>query len=114
MLIRTAVLTLVSTVTWALPLTAQDPTQVEALAPLLMTEDRRAFEPVLLTRGLTDPDPLVRQTAATTVGRIGDRRGTAMLLPLLGDADRNVVTATFFALGLLRDSSAVDAIIARL
>lgn len=114
MLIRTAVLTLVSAVTWALPLTAQDPTQVEALAPLLMTEDRRAFEPVLLTRGLTDPDPLVRQTAATTVGRIGDRRGTAMLLPLLGDADRNVVTATFFALGLLRDSSAVDAIIARL
>lgn len=114
MLTRTAALTLISAVTWAMPLTAQDATQVEALAPLLMTEDRRAFDPAVLTRGLNDPDPLVRQTAATTVGRIGDRRGIPLLLPLLADPDRNVVTATFFALGLIRDSSAVDAIIARL
>jgi cyclophilin family peptidyl-prolyl cis-trans isomerase/HEAT repeat protein len=114
MLTRTAALTLFSALTWSIPLAAQDPAQVEALAPLLMTEDRRDFEPALLARGLNNPDPLVRQTAVTTIGRIGNRRGTAMLFPLLADPDRNVVTATFFALGLLHDSSAVDAIIARL
>jgi cyclophilin family peptidyl-prolyl cis-trans isomerase/HEAT repeat protein len=114
MLTRIALLTAFSTVRWAIPLTAQDPAQVEALAPLLMAEDRRAFDPAVLEQGLRDPDPLVRQTAATTVGRIGDRRGIAMLVPLLADPSPLVVTTTFFALGLIHDSSAVSAIVARL
>lgn len=97
-----------------LPLVAQDQAQVEALAPLLMAEDRREFDAGVLSRGLNDPDPLVRQTAVTAVGRIGDHRGTPLLLPLLIDPSPGVVTATFFALGLMRDSAAVDPIIARI
>ncbi|MES1260069.1 MAG: peptidylprolyl isomerase, partial [Gemmatimonadota bacterium] len=67
----------------------------------------------VLSLGLNDPDPFVRQTAVTSVGRIGDRRGTRLLLPLLTDTSANVLTATFFAMGLMRDSAAVAAIIAR-
>jgi cyclophilin family peptidyl-prolyl cis-trans isomerase/HEAT repeat protein len=114
MLTRVLFLATISTAAWAAPLLAQDPAQVEALAPLLMAEDRRAFDPPVLGQGLRDPDPLVRQTAATTVGRIGDRRGVALLVPLLADPSPTVVTATFFALGLIHDSSAVAAIAARL
>jgi cyclophilin family peptidyl-prolyl cis-trans isomerase/HEAT repeat protein len=95
-------------------LAAQDPGQVEALAPLLMAEDRRAFDPVLLARSVNDPDPVVRRTAATTIGRIADRRGTPLLIPLLSDRDMTVVATAFFAFGLMRDSGAVDAIAARL
>jgi cyclophilin family peptidyl-prolyl cis-trans isomerase/HEAT repeat protein len=87
---------------------------VEALAPLLMAEDRRAFDATLLSRAVNDPDPLVRRTAATTIGRIADPRGTSLLIPLLSDRDMTVVATTFFALGLMRDSTAVDAIVTRL
>ena len=86
-------------------LAAQDPVEVEALAPLLMAEDRRAFDPALLSRAVNDPDPVVRQTAATTIGRIADRRGTPLLISLLSDRDMTVVATTFFALGLMRDSA---------
>jgi cyclophilin family peptidyl-prolyl cis-trans isomerase/HEAT repeat protein len=95
-------------------LPAQDPSLVEALAPLVMMEDRRAFESATLSRALNDPQPLVRQTAVTTIGRIADRRGIALLVPMLADSDMRVVTATFFSFGLLRDSAMVDVIIARL
>jgi cyclophilin family peptidyl-prolyl cis-trans isomerase len=93
---------------------AQDPAQVEALAPLLMADDRRDFDLAILTGGTNDPDPLVRQTAVTTIGHIGDLRGTALLLPRLADADPGVITATFFAMGLLRDTATVEPIITRL
>ncbi len=91
-----------------------DPAEVEALAPLLMAEDQRVFDTDLFTRSLTNPDPLVRRTAALAIGRIGDRRGVALLQPRLADPDSTVPGDVFFALGLLRDSSAVSAIIARL
>ena len=110
---RTAWFTLMFTGTLAFPAAAQDPGQVEALAPLLMAEDRRDFNATILSRGLNDPDPFVRQTAVTSVGRIGDQRGTRLLLPLLTDASANVIAATFFAMGLMRDSAAVDPIIDR-
>ncbi|HEY3934660.1 MAG TPA: peptidylprolyl isomerase [Gemmatimonadales bacterium] len=93
---------------------AQDPAQVEAMAPLLQAEDRRDFDPVVLSRGLTDPDPAVRTIAVLSTGRIGDHRGTALLVPLLVDQDPDVVANTFFALGLIRDSAATDPILARL
>lgn len=96
------------------PLVAQDPAEVEALAPLLMAEDRRAFDAPTLSDAVNHSDPLVRRTAAMTIGRIRDLRGTALLLPLLSDRDMTVVTAAFFGLGLMRDTSAVGAIAARL
>ena len=95
-------------------LAAQDPAQIEALAPLLMAEDQRAFDANMLSRAVNDPDPLVRRTAATTIGRIADHRGSQLLVPLLSDRDMTVVATTFFALGLMHDTASVDAIVARL
>jgi cyclophilin family peptidyl-prolyl cis-trans isomerase/HEAT repeat protein len=114
MLQRSLLLTFASFGSLILPLAAQDPAQVEALAPLLMAEDRRSFDPVVLAHGVNDPDPLVRGTAVLTIGRIGDHRGTQLLVPLLSDRDMGVVANTFFAFGLLRDTVAVDAVITRL
>ena len=114
MRIHIVLFTVLAAVSLARPATAQDPAQVEALAPLLMLEDRRDFNAAALSRGLNDPDPLVRQIAVTAVARIGDHRGTRLLLPLLVDPKATVVTTTFFAMGLLRDSTSVDPIIARL
>lgn len=95
-------------------LAAQDPAQVEGLAPLLMAEDRRAFDDALFQKAVNDPDPLIRQTAVLSIGRIGDHRGTPMLVRALEDRDQAVVTNAFFALGLMRDSTAVAAIAARI
>ena len=96
------------------PLAAQEAATVEAMAPLLMAGDRRAFDAGLFARSLLHPEAAVRRAAAMTIGRIGDRSGTALLISALKDRDRNVVADALFALGLLQDSSAVESIIARL
>ncbi len=95
------------------PLHAQDEAEVEALAPLLQVEDARDFAPPVLRAGLENADSLVRRTAALAVGRIGDLRGTALLLPLLTDRDSLVQADAMFALSLLRDTSAAGPILAR-
>lgn len=98
----------------ASPAAAQDPALVEALAPILMTEDRRVLDLTVLARAINHPDPLVRRTAVTAVGRIGDRRGAPLLVEALGDRDQGVVADAFFALGLLADSANAPAIVTRL
>lgn len=100
---------------FALPavLQAQDETTIEALAPILMAEDARLWSPELFRRGLENPEPLVRRTAALAVGRLRDARGSALLLEHQADPDSSVQTSIMFALGLLQDSSAVAPIIAR-
>ena len=89
---------------------AQDPALVEAAAPILMAEDRRALDVAVLPPALEHPDPLVRRLAVTAVGRIGDREGRILLVPRLDDRDPGVVAQAFFALGLLKDRAAVGAI----
>lgn len=98
----------------ASPAVAQDPALVEALAPILMTEDRRVLDLTVLARAIGHPDALVRRSAVTAVGRIGDRRGAPLLIEALVDRDQGVVADAFFALGLLADSANTPAILARL
>ncbi|MES2306415.1 MAG: peptidylprolyl isomerase [Gemmatimonadota bacterium] len=98
----------------AAPLAAQDPAIVEGLAPLLMAGDRRAYDDALFSRALLNPDVTVRRTAAVTIGRIGDKAGGPLLITAIRDRDRNVVADAFFALGLLKDTAAVEPIISRL
>lgn len=93
---------------------AQDPALVEALAPLLMAEDRRVIDPAIFPLALEHPDPLVRRTAVTAIGRIRDPHGLPLLLPRLTDRDPTVVTAAIFALGQLGDRAAVEPLVARL
>lgn len=98
----------------AAPVPAQDPAMVEAIAPILMAEDRRAYDGPLFARGVVHPELTVRRAAAVAIGRIGDPRGTTIIVSLLNSRDFDLHPDAFFALGLLRDTLAVAPIIARL
>lgn len=111
---RILMLMLVALAASAARLAAQDPAEVEALAPLLMAEDQRSFDEAVLLAAVGNPDSVVRAQAALTLGRLGDPRGARLLVPLLSDHDQDVVADAFFAFGLLRDTAAVDVIIGRL
>ncbi len=93
---------------------AQDEAIVEQLAPLIAAEDARDFKPDLFARGMVAPDSLVRRIAALGAARIGDLRATPLIVPLLADPDSTVRVSAAFALGVLRDSAAVQPIIDRL
>lgn len=92
---------------------AQDEGVVQAMASILAVEDARRYDEAALLRGLTYPDTMVRARAALAVGRIGDPRGTALLVPVLDDESADVRPAAAFALGLLRDTLALDPLIRR-
>ena len=96
-----------------LPALAQQEATVEAVAPIIMAEDARQWAAGVYQRGLEYPDPMVRRTAATAIGRVKDLRGSPLLLAHLRDPDSTVQAQVMFALGLLEDSSNVSAIIAR-
>lgn len=104
----------VTALTLAPPVVAQDPALVEAVAPLLQAEDARAFDSTTFTNALNHPDPIVRKTAVTAIGRIGDPAGLPLLLLRLDDPDPAVVVQSFFALGLLGDRGAVGPLLDRL
>lgn len=87
---------------------------VEAVAPMISAEDARRWSPEAFNAGVRSPEALVRRVAAMALGRVGDTRGTALLIPLLQDPDSTVQTAAAFALGLVRDTAAVGPLIARL
>lgn len=89
------------------PARAQDEAVVDALAGILAAADARRYDAVVLEHGARHPDPRVRRQAALAMGRLGDRRATAVLLTLLSDVDTVVQQDAVFALGLLRDRSAV-------
>ncbi len=95
-------------------LAAQDAAVVEAVAPMLAAEDSRSWAPDAFNSGVRSPEPLVRRIAATSLGRVADVRGTALLIPLLQDPDSTVQAAAAFAMGLVRDTAAVPALVARL
>ena len=93
------------------PAHAQDNASVEALAPVLATEDARQWNEPVLRRGVTFADTVVRSRTALAIGRIGDSRGLPLLLTLLEDPEANVRPSAAFALGLLRDTNAVAPLI---
>ncbi len=86
---------------------AQDPGSVAELGQLLMLEDRREFDGAALQRAVQHPDARVRERAAMTLGRLGDRAATPLLVFLLRDADSTVRAEAAFALGELGDPAAV-------
>ena len=95
------------------PVTAQDPALIEALAPIMMLEDRRELNPAVLGQSLEHPEAQVRRAATVAIGRIGQRDGVALLIQRLQDRDPGVVTDAFFAMGLLKDPRAVAPMVAR-
>ncbi len=97
----------------AAPAAAQTGAEAADLAQLLQLEDTRQFDLTTLRSETQNPDSLIRAQAALAIGRIGDRAGTPLLLPLLSDADTTVRTDAAFALGLLRDTAAVAELASR-
>lgn len=101
------------------PLGAQDllppdPVLVEAIAPLLMREDQRLFDSTTFANALRHNRIEVRHSALFALAHIGDKRATAIVVPVLFDSAPGIVADAFFALGLLADSTAVDRILERL
>jgi HEAT repeat protein/beta-lactamase regulating signal transducer with metallopeptidase domain len=65
-----------------------------------------------LIGALADPDPDVRETVVTTLGRMRDDRVVPALLPLLKDSNAEVREQVVFALARTRDPRAIAAVAA--
>src|SRR5690606_17445374 len=78
---------------------------IDAIADLRRLEDRREYDEAVLRAGFEHPNPEVRRRAALAIGRIGDRRGTPLLLQALTDTSALVRADAAFALGESGDSS---------
>lgn len=96
----------------ASPAAAQDEAVVGQLARLLALSDARQFDAAVLRQALQSDDQRVRVQAALTAGRIGDGEAVKLLLPALHDSGTAVAGAAAFALGLLKDSRAVEPLLA--
>src|SRR4051812_18459051 len=84
------------------------PTDIDAIARLVLLEDRRTFDSTELARSLSASHPEVRRRAALAAGRIFDRRAIALLRARPLDADTAVAATTVFAVGHLRDTATVS------
>jgi cyclophilin family peptidyl-prolyl cis-trans isomerase/HEAT repeat protein len=101
-------LLLVASASAPLGLSAQTGGAVDRIAPILAAEDAREFRAPLFAAALRDPDTLVRRTAIRAIGRVGDPEGIPLLADLLLRPDTAGTHAeAAFALGLLRDTSAI-------
>ena len=89
------------------PLAARE---VNVAASLLRLEDRREYDAAALNAAAGDASAEVRRRAVLAAGRIGDRRATQMVAARLTDPDTAVAASAAFALGLLRDTTAVPAL----
>jgi cyclophilin family peptidyl-prolyl cis-trans isomerase/HEAT repeat protein len=96
----------------AVPAAAQqDETTVGVLAALLAAADARRFDPAPLREALGHPNPAVRRQGALAAGRIGDGAAVDLLLPVLNDSSVVVQAGAAFALGLLKDTRAIPALV---
>ncbi|HSD71704.1 MAG TPA: HEAT repeat domain-containing protein [Thermoanaerobaculia bacterium] len=82
-----------------------------AVAALLELEDRRAFDPSILESAARSTDPAVRARAALALGRIGDQRGKALLVALLGDRDPAVEASAAFGSQIMGDPTITSELI---
>jgi cyclophilin family peptidyl-prolyl cis-trans isomerase/HEAT repeat protein len=112
--VRAALLTGLGIVAVVRPARGQEEAAVEQLAPVLAAEDARNFQPALFRSALVAPDSVVRRLAAMATGRIGDPRGTPVLVPLLSDPDSTVRVAAAFAMGLIGDTAGAQPLMDRI
>lgn len=86
----------------------------DAIAEMLEMQDRGQLRTVLLAQYALADEPAVRAQTALTIARVGDRAGGPLARSLLADPDTAVAASAAFAAGQLRDSAAVDRLLARL
>src|SRR5947207_944374 len=75
--------------------------EADAIARLLMMEDRRQLDTADVARLLSDAHPELRRRAALAVAHIADKRGVALLRARSLDADTAVAATVVFAVGQL-------------
>lgn len=90
----------------------QDEALVGVVARLLGAADARAFDGPLFREALRHPDAVVRRQAALAAGRIGDPEALDLLVEALADSDQTVQAAAAFGLGLLKETRAVEPLLA--
>ncbi|HZK78880.1 MAG TPA: HEAT repeat domain-containing protein, partial [Gemmatimonadaceae bacterium] len=95
--------------------TVRSPSSSEArlYAQLMAMTDSRTFDRSLVDSALATSWAPLRAAAALSVGQVGashGMRGAPLLRSLLTDADNTVASNAAYALGLLRDSTAVPAL----
>ena len=86
------------------PLLVSDIDDITALVKL---EDTRRADEAALARMLQSSTPEVRRRAAIAVGRIGNQKAGALLVPMRSDADPEVAASVVFATGQLKDPATV-------
>lgn len=119
---RTAVLTLLTCVTFTVstpvhaqrtaaqaapqkrPLLAAD---IDDIAALLKLEDTRQFDAEALMRVLASKHPEVRRRAITTIGRLANEQGRALLTALHDEKDPELLATVAFATGQLKDTTSI-------
>ena len=79
-------------------------------ARLLAMLDARRVDTLLIEEALSSSAPHIRAVAALAVGQAGAASRAARLAALLDDADFDVAASAAFSLGLLRDSTTIQAL----
>ena len=105
---------LAAALTWGAALSAQaavpqvDEAVVGTIAHLLALSDGRQYDGGVLSQALHADNLNVRVQAALAAGRIGDPEAIDLLIPALTDSAVAVQANAAFALGLLKNTRAVD------
>jgi cyclophilin family peptidyl-prolyl cis-trans isomerase/HEAT repeat protein len=85
---------------------------IEEEARILRLEDRREFDPALVSAWIGNTNPLHRKRMALALGRIcphtESRAGVDALRQLVNDSDRTVRETAAFSLGEIGDEAALD------
>jgi cyclophilin family peptidyl-prolyl cis-trans isomerase/HEAT repeat protein len=89
---------------------AEDP-RTRSYARLLESEDSRTFNEALFRHAAASPDPWLRSKAALAAGRLRDREASALLPPLLRDAEAVVRRSAVFAAGVSGDRTLTAAVV---
>lgn len=93
---------------WSTVAAAQNVSPLTVRARLLRIEDTRRDEPAFIDSLLDGKDPDARAWSALTAGRIGARSHLAALRRAAVSADTQPAANALFALGLLKDTSAIS------
>ena len=87
---------------------------MSTLASLLEVADTRQADTSVIDRAMASPTPFVRAYAARVTGQVGIEARAGMLRSLVADRDSMVAADAAFALGMLRDSVALPALVSAL
>jgi HEAT repeat protein/cyclophilin family peptidyl-prolyl cis-trans isomerase len=81
-----------------------DSNAIASIAGLLLLEDTRTIDSVMLARALNAPHPEVKRRGLTAIAHINDKRGIPLLQAFSPGTDTALAATQVFAVGHLRDT----------